>query len=213
MTIKWNPENFLRALKTTKPDTVEIRKTDGEKVILDTSDKAAGRNRNRWALVLESLQAVGEFSTVTMYDGNGAALRIIPAFDLSEMDEETLDDAGAVEAPVYSREPASATSEEARIERIMAIQLQAQGAALDQHYKLLKLIIDGFSELAKLNTERQTRIERMQADSVERLISAIQLEAQAGNTGTLEQIVSALGPALAPMLLGGSNTAGNGQAE
>lgn len=203
MAITWTTTNFIRTLKALKPVSVAIIDEAGKTYTMDTTIAVSGRNR--WALVLENLQALGAWKQVMLHDDAGAVLRVIPYFDASAADEDSTIDSEEPEAAVFSRAGAAESTEEARIERIMAMQLQAQSACLEQHYKLLRIVIDGFSELAKLNNERVTGAERIRAASIDRMIDAVQMEANAGQTDSLTQIATALGPALLPLLTGGGN--------
>ena len=198
----WNATSFVRTMKTLRPASVSIVDTDGQTFTFETG---ASAGRNRWSGVLENLQALAGFKQVVLYDDSGAVLRIIPTFDATSADSTADDTEEEIESAVFGRSSASETTEEARIERIMALQIQSQSACLEQHYRLLKIVIDGFSELAKLSTERASRVERIQADSIERLVNAIQAEANAGQNDSLTQIATALAPAVLPLLANGVN--------
>lgn len=198
---------FLAKLKYHKPSTVKIV-TNSEAIEITTSDE----KRNRWLAVLETIQTVGasEIKRIDFLADSGEVLVSVPGISAETLTDEIPE---IQPSPIFSQNQLAETSTEMSFERVAGILIQAQQANMELHYRLLSPLISGFQKQIELLSDRQVRIEKMQADSLDRIIQAAQIEADSQNGDTLSRLAEALAPALLPMLAGMQPPAGNGESE
>ena len=197
---------FLAKLKYHKPASVRIV-TTSESVEITTADE----KRNRWLAVLETVQTIGadEIKRIDFLADSGEVLVSTPGISAETLLDSVPDEPAAA-SPIFSGDRLAETSTEMSFERVAGILIQAQQANMELHYRLLTPLISGFQKQVEILSERQVRIERMQSDSIDRLIQAVQVEADAAQGDTISRLAEALAPALLP-LLGGFQQTGETQ--
>ena len=197
---------FLAKLKYHKPASVRIV-TTSESVEITTADE----KRNRWLAVLETVQTIGaeEIKRIDFLADSGEVLVSTPGISAETLLDAVPDEPAA--SPIFSGDRLAETSTEMSFERVAGILIQAQTANMELHYRLLNPLISGFQKQVEILSERQVRIERMQSDSIDRLIQAVQVEADAAQGDTISRLAEALAPALLPLIGGFQQNNGENQ--